>query len=154
MRVLVADDHPPTRAGVRMALEANGFEVCAEVGDAGSAIEAARRELPDVCLLDIHMPGDGIHAAEAISRELPGQRILTLEHPVQGERQPRRIDVLEEIAGRAGAQRIEEIRVGARLLPPSERAPGRRARRCFARSSLQSRDATRRARARPQTRVV
>ena len=32
IRVLVADDHPPTRAGVRMALEAGGFEVCAQVG--------------------------------------------------------------------------------------------------------------------------
>jgi len=78
IRVLVADDHPPTRAGVRMALEANGFEVCAEVGDAGSAIEAARRESPDVCLLDIHMPGDGIHAAEEISRELPETAVVML----------------------------------------------------------------------------
>ena len=78
IRVLVADDHPPTRAGVRMALEGNGFEVCAEVGDASSAIEAARRELPDVCLLDIHMPGDGIHAAEAISSELPDVAVVML----------------------------------------------------------------------------
>ena len=78
IRILVADDHPPTRAGVRLALEANGFEVCAEVGDAQSAIEAARRELPDVCLLDIHMPGDGIHAAEAISRELPDTAVVML----------------------------------------------------------------------------
>ena len=78
IRILVADDHPPTRAGVRMALDANGFEVCAEVGDALSAIEAARRELPDVCLLDIHMPGDGIHAAEAISRELPETAVVML----------------------------------------------------------------------------
>jgi DNA-binding NarL/FixJ family response regulator len=77
-RVLVADDHPPTRAGVRMALEGHGFEVCAEVGDANSAIEAARRELPDVCLLDIHMPGDGIHAAEAISSELPDVAVVML----------------------------------------------------------------------------
>jgi DNA-binding NarL/FixJ family response regulator len=78
IRILVADDHPPTRAGVRMALEANGFEVCGEVGDALSAIEAARRELPDVCLLDIHMPGDGIHAAEVISRELPETAVVML----------------------------------------------------------------------------
>ena len=77
-RVLVADDHPPTRAGVRLALEGNGFEVCAEVGDASSAIEAARRELPDVCLLDIHMPGDGIRAAETISSELPDVAVVML----------------------------------------------------------------------------
>jgi DNA-binding NarL/FixJ family response regulator len=77
-RVLVADDHPPTRAGVRAALERDGFVVCAEAGDARSAIEAARRERPDVCLLDIHMPGDGIHAAETISGELPDTAVVML----------------------------------------------------------------------------
>jgi DNA-binding NarL/FixJ family response regulator len=78
IRVLVADDHPPTRAGVRVALEGNGFDVCAEVGDADSAIESARLELPDVCLLDINMPGDGIRAAEAISREFPDTAVVML----------------------------------------------------------------------------
>lgn len=77
-RVLVADDHPPTRAGVRAALERDGFVICAEAGDARSAIEIARRERPDVCLLDIHMPGDGIHAAETISRELPDTAVVML----------------------------------------------------------------------------
>ena len=77
-RVLIADDHPPTRAGVRQSLERGGFVVCAEAGDARSAIEAARREQPDVCLLDIHMPGDGIHAAETISSELPGAAVVML----------------------------------------------------------------------------
>jgi DNA-binding NarL/FixJ family response regulator len=78
IRVLIADDHPPTRAGVRLALEEGGFEVCAEAGDAVGAIEAATRELPDVCLLDIHMPGDGIQAAEAISHELPDAAVVML----------------------------------------------------------------------------
>jgi DNA-binding NarL/FixJ family response regulator len=78
IRVLIADDHPPARAGVRAALEAGGFEVCAEAGDARGAIEAANRERPDVCLLDIHMPGDGIHAAEAISHELPDAAVVML----------------------------------------------------------------------------
>jgi DNA-binding NarL/FixJ family response regulator len=77
-RVLIADDHPPTRAGVRMALESGGFEVCAEAGDAAGAVAAAARELPDVCLLDIHMPGDGIHAAEAITHELPDTAVVML----------------------------------------------------------------------------
>ena len=48
IRVLVADDHPPTRAGVRMALERGGFEVCSEAADATSAVEAAKRDRPDV----------------------------------------------------------------------------------------------------------
>jgi len=79
IRVLVADDHPPTRAGVRAALEQEGaFSVCAEAPDGDSAVEAARRERPDVCLLDIHMPGDGIRAAETISRELPETAVVML----------------------------------------------------------------------------
>jgi DNA-binding NarL/FixJ family response regulator len=78
LRVLVADDHPPTRAGVRLALERGGFVVCAEAADAASAIEAALRERPEVCLLDINMPGNGIQAAEAITRELPGSAVVML----------------------------------------------------------------------------
>jgi DNA-binding NarL/FixJ family response regulator len=78
IRVVVADDHPATRAGVRMALEQGGFVVCAEVADASGAVDAARRERPDVCLLDINMPGDGIQAAEAISRELPETAVVML----------------------------------------------------------------------------
>ena len=51
--MLLADDHPATRNGIRVALEESGFAVCAEVGDAEQAIQAALRETPDLCLLDI-----------------------------------------------------------------------------------------------------
>ena len=77
-RVLLADDHPASRAGVRAVLEAHGFEVVGEVGDAAAAIDAAQRERPDLCLLDIHMPGSGIHAAAEISRALPETAIVML----------------------------------------------------------------------------
>jgi DNA-binding NarL/FixJ family response regulator len=77
-RVLIADDHPPTRAGVQAALERADFVVCAQAADAQAAIEAARRERPDVCLLDIHMPGDGIRAAEKIANELPDTAVVML----------------------------------------------------------------------------
>jgi DNA-binding NarL/FixJ family response regulator len=78
VRVLIADDHPPTRAGVQAALERDGFVVCAQAADARSAVEGARRERPDVCLLDIHMPGNGIHAAETIAGELPETAVVML----------------------------------------------------------------------------
>jgi DNA-binding NarL/FixJ family response regulator len=78
LRVLIADDHLPTRAGVRMALERGGIEVCAEVGDASQAVEAALRERPDACLLDVHMPGGGTAAASMISSRLPGTLVLML----------------------------------------------------------------------------
>lgn len=77
-RVLVADDHPPTRAGVRRVLEQDGFVVCAEQADAVGAVEAALRERPDVCLLDVRMPGGGVAAAAEIARRLPETRIVML----------------------------------------------------------------------------
>ena len=71
LTVLVADDHAPTRAGVRDALGDDGFTVVAEAAGADAAVELALRERPDVCLLDIHMPGGGIAAAARITEELP-----------------------------------------------------------------------------------
>jgi DNA-binding NarL/FixJ family response regulator len=77
IRVLVADDHPLTRLGIRHAL-GDGFEVCAEVGDADSAVVAARQERPDICLLDVDMPGNGIRAATRIAAELPGVAVVMI----------------------------------------------------------------------------
>jgi DNA-binding NarL/FixJ family response regulator len=45
--------------------------VCAEAGSAQAAIKAAVRERPDVCLLDVRMPGSGIRAAAEITSRLP-----------------------------------------------------------------------------------
>jgi DNA-binding NarL/FixJ family response regulator len=79
VRVLIADDHVPTRDDIRRALEADErYEVCAEAGDAPLAIEAAVRESPDLCILDVHMPGGGVAAAWEISSRLPQTRIVML----------------------------------------------------------------------------
>lgn len=77
-RVLIADDHAATRAGVRGVLERHGFEVCAEAEDAPGAVAAALRERPDVCLLDIRMPGNGIAAAAEIASAAPESAIVML----------------------------------------------------------------------------
>jgi DNA-binding NarL/FixJ family response regulator len=79
IRVLVADDHAPTRADVARTLGADPrFNVCAEVSDAVAAVDAALREQPDICLLDIRMPGSGILAAREISARLPDTKIVML----------------------------------------------------------------------------
>ena len=71
---------------VRAALEQNGdFRVCAEAADADSAVLAARRENPDVCLLDINMPGSGIAATAAITTALPGTAVVMLTVSRQDE---------------------------------------------------------------------
>ena len=78
IRVLIADDHAPTRGVVRAALEAGGCEVCAEGASASDAVELAVEHEPDVALLDIHMPGNGIQAARQICERLPQTAIVML----------------------------------------------------------------------------
>jgi DNA-binding NarL/FixJ family response regulator len=74
----VADDHPPTRAAVRDAIERGGFRVCGEAHDAESAIAAVRETNPDVALLDIRMPGSGIVAAATIAANQTKTSIVML----------------------------------------------------------------------------
>jgi DNA-binding NarL/FixJ family response regulator len=78
LTVVVADDHVPARAGVRAALELGPFAVVAEAHDAASAAAAALEHRPDVCLLDVHMPGGGITAASRIATELPETAVVML----------------------------------------------------------------------------
>lgn len=79
IRVLVADDHAPTRADIREVLTADPrFSVCAEAHDAPGAVEAAVRTLPDLCLLDIRMPGSGIAATWEICARLPKTKVVML----------------------------------------------------------------------------
>jgi len=78
LRVVIADDHAPTRAGVRQALEADGCVVLAAVGDGPKAFAAALEHRPDVCLLDIRMPGGGIRAASEITKALPDMAVVML----------------------------------------------------------------------------
>lgn len=65
-RVVIADDHVPTRLAIRTALEEGGFQVVAEASTAESAVERVRDQRPDVALIDINMPGGGLVAARAI----------------------------------------------------------------------------------------
>jgi DNA-binding NarL/FixJ family response regulator len=76
-RVLVVDDHAPTRAGVRVALERGGCEVCAEVANALDAVAVAVRERPDACLIELGMRG-GLAAVAGIAARLPETVVLVL----------------------------------------------------------------------------
>jgi two-component system nitrate/nitrite response regulator NarL len=79
LRVLIADDHAPTRDDIRRALACDGgFTVCAEVSDAAGAVKSALREHPDICLLDVRMPGSGVAAAWEIAARLPDTKIVML----------------------------------------------------------------------------
>jgi DNA-binding NarL/FixJ family response regulator len=77
-RVLIADDHPPTRAAVREALEADGFVVCGEAGNAARAVQLAEELGPDVCLVDLNMPGDGRVALALLAERVPDAALVVL----------------------------------------------------------------------------
>lgn len=78
IRVVIADDHARMRARVRTLLEEGGCEVVAEGATAEEAVKLAAEHQPDVVLLDIHMPGNGIRAASEISRASPELPVVML----------------------------------------------------------------------------
>jgi DNA-binding NarL/FixJ family response regulator len=78
LRVLIADDHAPTREDVRQALTDGGLVVCAEAADAARAVQQALETRPDICLLDVRMPGGGVAAAWEIAARLPTTKIVML----------------------------------------------------------------------------
>ncbi len=78
MTVLVADDDLPHRRGVRKALEAHDFVVVGEVGDAASAIAVTSRRRPDICLIELELPGDGLHAIARIAKSSPNTLIVVV----------------------------------------------------------------------------
>ncbi|MGC9973841.1 MAG: response regulator [Gaiellaceae bacterium] len=72
MRLLIAEDETIIRLDLRELLERAGFEICAEARDGLEAVELARKELPDLAILDVKMPKlDGIEAARRILEERP-----------------------------------------------------------------------------------
>ncbi|MFC8828753.1 response regulator [Streptomyces sp. NPDC057137] len=80
IRVLIADDEPMIRAGVRAVLSTSpDMDVVAEAGDGHDAVELTRRHRPDVAVLDIRMPGlGGIEAAAEIRATVPDTNVIML----------------------------------------------------------------------------
>jgi two-component system response regulator NreC len=82
LRLVVADDHPVVRRGLRLLLESHGHRVVAETGDIPGTVEAVRERRPDILLLDLNLPGgslpdllDAIAAMGVPSRTL----VLTMD---------------------------------------------------------------------------
>lgn len=80
LRVVIADDHPMFRYGLRALLEADaGIEVVGEAADGAEAVRLAEAEQPDLVMMDIGMPGmSGLEATERILQRDPEAKILVL----------------------------------------------------------------------------
>jgi two-component system response regulator NreC len=79
-RIIIADDHPLVRSGLRALLERDGeFKVVAEAADGYEAIELSMEHKPDLLLLDVGMPRvNGTDAAEHLSEKLPKTHIIII----------------------------------------------------------------------------
>jgi DNA-binding NarL/FixJ family response regulator len=127
VRVLVVDDHPVWRDGVKADLEKSGeVEVVAQAADGGEAIVQARSSMPDVVLMDLQLPVvSGVEATRQIIAESPHVRVLVLS--ASGEE----ADVLEAVkAGATGyllksatsaelLDAVRRVRVGEPVFTPS-----------------------------------
>ena len=85
--VLLVDDHPVWRDGVRSDLENAGVaEVVGEASDGGEAIDLALKEVPDVVLMDLQMPTvSGVDATRRIREEAPNVKVLVLSASAEEE---------------------------------------------------------------------
>lgn len=79
LRVLIVDDHPTFRRGLRSVLEAADFDVVGEAETGHEAIERAATVKPDVVLMDLHLPDiNGAEATKRLLRDNPSVRVCVL----------------------------------------------------------------------------
>ncbi len=80
IRLMIVDDHPVVREGLRGMLESDpGVDVVGEAGSGDEAVARARELRPDVILMDLRMPsGDGVSATSRILADRPESRVIVL----------------------------------------------------------------------------
>jgi DNA-binding NarL/FixJ family response regulator len=105
-RILIADDSPPVRSGLRTLLGLNSdWQVCGEAVDGADAVEKAHQLAPDLILMDFSMPQmDGVQAAREIAKSGTGIPILLVTLNLSSE-----IMELARNAGLRGAMSKSEI---------------------------------------------
>lgn len=80
MRILIADDNDRIRNAIKVMLNTEAdFQVCGEAAHGQQTLELARQLLPDIVLLDIHMPeSDGFQVARQLRLEFPELKVLIM----------------------------------------------------------------------------
>src|SRR3954451_14754731 len=120
--IVIADDHPVMRSGLRMLLEAEqDLEVIAEAGDVDETIRKLKGYKPDVLLLDLHMPGGpSLQFIPEMREASPGTRIvvLTMQNSAGFVREALRAGALGYVTKEAAdAELVEAVRLAAKDEP-------------------------------------
>jgi len=126
IKVVIIDDHPLVREGLRKILELEpGIKVIDEAGDGQGAINLARKHRPDVILMDINMPGtNGVEATRIIKRDLPQIGIIALtihedeEYVLELVRAGISGYVLKDIAPSKLVETIKTVAAGNSVIDP------------------------------------
>lgn len=125
IRAAVIDDHPMMRGGIIQALQSEpDFEVVADGQSADDAVRIAEQQLPDIMLIDINMPGDGLTALERIAQNCPAVACVVItvredeETVVKALRLGARGYVLKGIGGRDLAQTLRSVHQGEAYITP------------------------------------
>jgi two-component system response regulator DevR len=127
VRILIADDHEVVRIGLASLLDRQpGFSVVGEARSGDEAVRVARRERPDVVVMDIRMPnGSGIDACRTITSELTGTPVIMLTSYADADALFAAIDagasgyVLKRVGSTELVDAVRTVAAGGSLLDPA-----------------------------------
>jgi len=125
--VLLVDDHPVVRQGLRALLEAShDIVIAGEAGDGREAIELAKKKCPAVVLMDLALPLlNGLEATRAITREVPEARVLILSTYSHDESVTKAVEagaagyLLKQTATNELVEAIRSVNNGSRYFSPA-----------------------------------
>jgi DNA-binding NarL/FixJ family response regulator len=109
LKVLIADDQVATRAGIKGAIEPHGLRVVAEASEAEAAVRMATARRPDLCVISVALPGNGIEAAHQIKDACEATKIVMMTGAASDDELFRAL--------RAGADGYLLMSTSARRLP-------------------------------------
>jgi two-component system response regulator DevR len=126
IRILIVDDHPVVRQGLRSLLSNHpDLQIIAEAGHAQQAFAAVKQENPDIVLLDIRLPGmTGIEVARQMRREYPHIRIIMLtsydddEYLIGATQAEAQAYLLKSVSDETLVWTIRAVHRGERLISP------------------------------------
>ena len=126
IRVVIVDDHPMVREGLRTMLDDDGIDVVGEAGTTTEALREARRAMPDVLLLDLELPdGDALATLPDLKHAAPEARVLIVTMHAELALVRRAIEmgaagyVLKGVGRRELLSAVRAVRAGEAVMDPT-----------------------------------